>query len=208
MKNYTHMNETTAVEDLMREHGLLNRILIIYDEIIRRHKTNEYIDNEIVLTSAYIIRTFVEDYHEKMEEDYVFPVFIEKNVFVDLINELRNQHELGRKLTDEIINQSLTVIKVDNAEKIVKSMLLFNQMYRIHEAREDTIVFPEFKKLITKKYYEELGEKFEHTEEQIFGEDGFEKNLKIVELIEKKLNIFDIKKPSNDVKYWISKNST
>ncbi len=34
-------------------------------------------------------------------------------------------------------------------------------MYRPHEAREDTILFPALRKLVSKNEYHSLGEKFE-----------------------------------------------
>jgi hypothetical protein len=66
-------------EDLMQEHGLLNRVLLIYDfyriQLLDKHP----IQQEALYSSAEIIRTFVEDYHEKQEEDYLFPRFEKAN---------------------------------------------------------------------------------------------------------------------------------
>ena len=197
------MNETTAVEDLMREHGLLNRILIIYEEIIYRYKTTDCINQKIILISAYIIRKFIEDYHEKIEEEYIFPIFLKKGVLCDTINELQHQHNLGRILTDSIIKRSMEPMTYENATLLIESMSLFIKMYRIHEAREDTVVFPEFKKLLTKKEYEKLGDKFEQIERETFGPGGFEKNLAMVELIEKELNIFSLERISTDIQKFI-----
>src|SRR5215831_4071077 len=60
--------DVSTNEDLMREHGILNRILLIYDETIRRIQANEKFDPAIVVKSAGIIKSFIEDYHEKLEE--------------------------------------------------------------------------------------------------------------------------------------------
>lgn len=37
-----HMEEISPVEDLMREHGVLHRILLIYESIIVQIKTNAF----------------------------------------------------------------------------------------------------------------------------------------------------------------------
>src|SRR2546421_15409 len=58
-------------EDLMREHGLLNRVLLIYEEVIRRIDGKEQFDPAALTSSAGIIRDFIENYHEKLEEDYL-----------------------------------------------------------------------------------------------------------------------------------------
>ena len=64
--------EVSPPEDLMQEHGLLNRVLLIYDTC-KMHLINKTdFPKEALLNSANIIRTFVEDYHEKQEEDYLF----------------------------------------------------------------------------------------------------------------------------------------
>jgi len=47
-------------------------------------------------------------------------------------------------------------------------------MYRPHEAREDTILFPALRRIISNNEYFALGEDFEDKEHELFGEDGFE----------------------------------
>src|ERR1017187_6786906 len=56
-------------EDLMQEHGILKRVMLIYDAC-RIHLINkESFPIEALSNSATIIRTFIEDYHEKQEEN-------------------------------------------------------------------------------------------------------------------------------------------
>jgi hypothetical protein len=80
--------EVSPPEDLMREHGILKRILLIYGEAIRRIEANQDLPPEPLAESATIIREFVEDYHEKLEEDFVFPRFKKANKLVDLVDVL------------------------------------------------------------------------------------------------------------------------
>jgi hemerythrin superfamily protein len=67
-------------------------------------------------------------------------------------------------------------------------------MYEAHAAREDTIVFPAWKDLITPDEYDELGDKFEDIEQEQFGEDGFEDALKQIAAIEASVGMDDISK--------------
>lgn len=62
--------EVTPSEDLMREHGVLNRILLIYDACRTHLISKEQFDLSVLNNSAQIIRTFIEDYHEKLGEDF------------------------------------------------------------------------------------------------------------------------------------------
>ena len=81
--------QVSPPEDLMQEHGLLNRILLIYDRCKFDLATKGSFDPLILLNSATIIRTFVEDYHEKQEENYLFPRFQKANQLTGLVQVLK-----------------------------------------------------------------------------------------------------------------------
>lgn len=68
-------NKTTAVEDLEQEHGLIQRLLPIYDKAIRHLRDGKDVDLRHVHEAAGIMHKFVEEYHEKEEEEYLFPRF-------------------------------------------------------------------------------------------------------------------------------------
>jgi hypothetical protein len=65
-------------------------------------------------------------------------------------------------------------------------------MYRAHESREDTIIFNEFRKIAGAKLMKEIGEKFEKSEHELFGADGYEGILDKVIKIEIKLDIYNL----------------
>jgi hemerythrin-like domain-containing protein len=58
----------------MREHGC-SSVLLIFGEVIRRIDANGDLPPESVADAAKIIRNFMEDYHEKLEENFLFPRF-------------------------------------------------------------------------------------------------------------------------------------
>ena len=68
----------------------------------------------------------------------------------------------------------------------------FLRMYRPHAAREDTVLFPALKKLLSPKQLEALGDRFEDEENRRFGADGFGKIVEQVAAIEKQLGIHDL----------------
>src|SRR6266508_3941702 len=74
--------EVSLAEDLMREHGVLKRVLLVYGESLRRLGAREELPPEALADSARIIRSFIEDYHEKLEEDFLFPRFRKANTLV------------------------------------------------------------------------------------------------------------------------------
>jgi hemerythrin-like domain-containing protein len=186
--------EVSPAEDLMREHGVLKRVLLVYSEAIRRIETNQDLPPSAIADSAKIIRNFIEDYHEKLEEDFLFPRFRKAGKLTDLVDVLLQQHQGGRKLTDITIqlatNQALK--NPDDRRKLGDSLRQFIRMYNPHEAREDTVLFPEFRQIVSGHEYDSLGEDFEKKEHELFGEDGFEKMVDKVAGIEKELGIYEL----------------
>jgi hemerythrin-like domain-containing protein len=180
-------------EDLMREHGVLARILLIYDEISMRLEKDIKFPPEVLTSAAALIRRFVEDYHEKLEEDHVFPRFVKAGKLVDLVNVLLEQHRAGRRLTERIKNLgSLSTLNPDEERELLKNLGLFAHMYRPHKSREDTVLFPAFHSLVSAKEFDSLGEKFEEQEDKLFGEHGFEKVVEQVAGLEKSLGIYEL----------------
>ncbi len=186
--------EVSPPEDLMREHGVLKRILLIYGEAIRRMTANRELPVEVVLDAAKIIRSFVEDYHEKLEENYLFPRFEKAGKLVDLTQTLRTQHEAGRRVTDLTLSLAKQSTLKNAAERgrFIDSMQQFIRMYNPHEAREDTVLFPAFRGLVSGNEFDSLGEEFEKKENELFGEDGFGRMVDRVAALEKKLGIYEL----------------
>jgi hemerythrin-like domain-containing protein len=181
----------SPIEDLMREHGLLNRILLIYEEIINRLQDDISFDKQNIIDCTYIIRVFIENHHEKTEENYIFPYLVKNNISKELIEELIREHNIGKKLTSLIFYYSNNYIAT-NKNNLIFYIKSYIKMYRFHETREDTVIFQQFKNILSKKEYLEYGELFEKEEKEKFGENGFEKFLKIVNDIEKELKIYDL----------------
>jgi hemerythrin-like domain-containing protein len=183
-------------EDLMREHGLLNRVLLIYEEVIRRVTAREQFDPKPLADSAAIIRTFIESYHEKLEEDYLFPRFRKAGKLVELVDTLQTQHAAGRQLTAQIeqLAKSQSLSNDSDRTRLTTSIQEFIRMYRPHEAREDTILFPALRSIVSEHEFDALGEEFETKEHQLFGKEGFEGEVEKVAEIEKQLGIYDLGK--------------
>src|SRR6516164_4898108 len=182
--------EISPAEDLMREHGLLNRILLIYDEHLRMIAEKKPFDGSVLANAADIIRHFVEEYHEKLEEDFLFPRFRKAKKLVSLVDTLQAQHKAGRHLTAKIrelaSTASLKLISTDS-EKLSDALREFLRMYRPHEAREDTVLFPAFRSSVSPHEYDALGDDFEKKEDDLFGDEGFFKVVDQIAGLEKRL---------------------
>jgi len=213
-------SEVNPLEDLMREHGILRRVLLIYDEAVSRINGAKELPTDVVADAARVVRRFVEDYHEKLEENEIFPRFEKAGRLGDLVRVLQVQHQAGRSLTDSILRLSeVQAAKGAEQEELTGAMrqlygsrpLLrrkgstskfelaalmhqFSAMYRPHAAREDTVLFPAFRSIVSPKEFDELGDRFEAKEKELFGRDGFESMVTAVADLERKLGIEDLSK--------------
>lgn len=183
----------TPPEDLMREHGVLKRILLIYREGIRRLQLDDQNPAQALNASAGIIRSFIEDYHEHLEEQYVFPALEQANKLRDVTTVLRTQHQRGRAVTDRVLGATATAVLDQPArDALTRDMSAFIRMYEPHEAWEDTVVFPALRDVLPAQKFRELAETFEDEEHRRFGPTGFEGVVAKVADIEKGLGIYDL----------------
>jgi hemerythrin-like domain-containing protein len=185
--------EVTPPEDLMREHGVLDRVLLVYEAAIRKFASNEDFDPALVTQSAEIVRDFIHHYHEKSEETHVFPRFKKAGQMVDLVDTLLRQHDAGGNVTQTILRLA-PASRRDGGERrqLITSMQSFIVMYRPHAAREDTDLFPKLHELVSSNEYDAMAEEFEKKEHELFGEDGFEKMAARVAQLEQQMGIHDL----------------
>jgi hemerythrin-like domain-containing protein len=187
--------DVAPAEDLMREHGVLNRIMLIYEFYERRLREPKFdLDAAPLTESAEIIRDFIENYHEKLEEDHLFPRFEKANKLVELTTTLRAQHKAGRMLTARLLSNNGAKVWKSAEDRTLGARTLgeFIRMYRPHEAREDTVLFPALRSIISAHEYASLGEDFENLEHKLFGKEGFEGVVERVGQIEKRIGIYEL----------------
>ena len=196
-KKFGQEKEVGAVEDLMREHGVLHRALLVYIEAVPRLRANPgNLSLEPIARTAKLFRSFGEDYHErKLEEAHIFPVVKKAGgaaaaAYVDVLNA---QHDRGREVTDYILTiAGKGSIGTSDAEPLARAFETFVLMYQNHTAREDTVVFPAWKDALSERQLHEMGDKFEDIEHRTFGKDGFDDAVKQIGEIEQALGLADI----------------
>jgi hemerythrin-like domain-containing protein len=186
--------DISPAEDLMREHGVFERILLIYGFSASRLSNKRDFDMPTLARTVKIVRSFIEDYHSKLEDEQVFPRFIKAGKLTDLIKLLHEQHEAGRKLTDQIMQLAADdkALNEENGQQLTMALRQFIRMYRPHLAREDSVLFPAMHSIISPEEYDAMGDKFEDLEHKLFGEHGFEDVVDQVAGLEKTLGIYDL----------------
>jgi hemerythrin-like domain-containing protein len=184
--------EVGATEDLMREHGVIRRVLVVFRESAVRLRTKPAsVAPDALQKSARLIRSFGEDYHERLlEEAHIFPAVKKAGgAAAKEIDALLAQHQRGREITDYVLGVTTRAIGVAIAEPLARNLDAFARMYEEHAAREDTIVFPAWKKTLTPKQLDEIGDRFEEIEKKTFGKDGFDDAVEQIAAIEQAMGL-------------------
>jgi hemerythrin-like domain-containing protein len=186
--------DVPPTEDLMREHGVLRRLLLVYDEAARSLLAKSATSLDAIAGAAAVVRRFVEGYHEKLEEDFVLPTLVKSGRLVDLTQTIRIQHQRGRRLTESILAaaRSGTALGAGQRSALLADLQSFGRMYTAHTAWEDTEIFPAYRQLFSEKELDALGDKFEEQEHKLLGASGFEGSLREVGDLEKVLGINDL----------------
>ena len=188
--------EVTAVEDLMREHGILRRALLVYQEsVVRLRQDAASVPAEALEKTAQLFRVFGEEYHEsRLEEGYIIPLIKKvQGPVAAYADVLLAQHARGREITDYLLSVSKADrIATNQVENVAKTLEAFVRMYEHHAAIEDTVVFPAWKSAVGEAELDSLAAKFEEIEEEQFGGDGFESALKRMEEVETSLGLSNL----------------
>ncbi len=185
-------DEISAAEDTMREHAVLGRILIAYDETANSIEDGEPVPADAIADAAELVDEFIIVYHEAKEEDDIFPRLRAAGRHVELVDELERQHHLSRVLTDRILRNARMPVTPPKSRALVRDMRRYARMYRAHAAYEDTVVLPALQEIMTAEEYAALGEAFEEHEHELFGEDPFGSILRRVEQIERSLGVHGV----------------
>jgi hemerythrin-like domain-containing protein len=188
--------EVSATEDLMREHGILRRALLVYRESTMKMRQDvSSVPIDALEKTAQLFRVFGEEYHEKkLEEGFIFPSLKKgQNSATPYVDFLIMQHVRGREITDYILSMTGgDKLPAGTENDFIGALESFVRMYEHHAAVEDTLVFPVWKRSIPPEEFDELGAKFEEIEEEQFGEDGFEAALRRMAEIEGSLGLANL----------------
>jgi hemerythrin-like domain-containing protein len=186
----------SATEDLMREHGVLRRILVVYGEVAPvLRSAPASLDLGALAAAADLFRNFGETYHEGLlEERHIFPAVRKTGGEAgELVATLLAQHQRGREITAFVRAKAASGrVASGDAEPLARALEGFVRMYAAHTAYEDTIVFQAWRKSLSPKQFAEAGEQFEEIEREQFRGDGFDMAVDEITRIEGRLGLHDL----------------
>lgn len=184
----------SPIEDLMEEHSILRRALLIYEECMRRMNINEDFDPNLLVETTNVIKVIIIFHHALLEHEYIFPRFREADKYVEMCDILTDQHGAAGE-QEELILKYANRDSINNPEEkeiLINALKRSIRVFRPHIDREDTEMFPEFKTVVTPYEFYELGKKFKEIEYQKWGESGHRQMVDKIIKVEKALGINDL----------------
>lgn len=186
--------EGTAIELLDRQHGLLHRSVSILEEVRGGMDARMDLPPEIIQGTVEVIRRFLVDFHQKVEDKHLFPAFEAAKKMGGLIGVLREQHEAGTQLV-EVLRQLAAGFSAKDLEKrrtMASGIHKLSRMYRAHADREDTVLFPVFRQVVTPKAYDLVNAEVRKAEIQAGGMSAYEEAVQKLSGYENMLGIGDL----------------
>jgi len=193
-------------DDLMREHGVLKRVLLCYRAMTAQVAAGRPLVAIQVQNAALVIHDFIEGFHEGLEEGYVFPRLRRPGPLTATVTTLLTQHARGRVITQYLLARAAPdttgpggTLSATTSAQLSGAMQAFVRMYEPHEAREDTVVFPALRALVPPQEFADLGRHFADLERQQFGRDEFTAMVGRITAIERALGIYDLTQFTPDI---------
>jgi hemerythrin-like domain-containing protein len=181
----------TPGEELMTEHGVLKRLLLVYRAASDQLVADVAPPVTALVDAAQLIRDYVESFHEGLEEAYVFPRV--RDAHPDLVRTLLVQHDRGRHLTTSIVTANTLDLTRPEARSVLQTWLeQFVRMYEPHEAWEDTVIYPALRDSTSQRELDLLAERFAELEQSHYGDAALQQVLDRVTDIEQQLGIGDL----------------
>jgi hemerythrin-like domain-containing protein len=181
-----------AFEDLSHEHELIRRMISVMEALTVDLRSGTPGIAGDLKEAIRFVRGFADKCHHGKEERLLFPLIASKNQIVANmpVRILTSEHDAGRKLITEL-EDALTAMEAGNdraSAKADQALTLYARMLRNHIDKEENIVFPLARTLISGEEAGLLAEQFEAVEEEM-GPSAHETFRGILESLEAKRGI-------------------
>jgi len=141
---------------LMIEHRLIEKMLNIAAEELKRIKTNRKVNPVFIDTIVDFIRMYADRTHHGKEEDILFRELGKKELHDDdrrIMQELVDEHINARKVVGELVEANSRYADGDSKsiDVIAERLSYLIDFYPEHIIKEDKTFFPD-----TEKYFSEI----------------------------------------------------
>jgi len=193
LKKGKDVKESSATQNLMDEHRVIERMLNIVNVACEKLEMGEKVSPEVFEKAIDFIRTFADGCHHSKEEDTLFPMVEKHGLPRDRgpTGVMIVEHEQGRQYVRGLAE---AVEKYSGGDKTSERAILENARGYVtllsrHIPKEDTILYPLADRMLGPDEQMELLEKFEKIEMEKIGVGKHEYYLHMITELEKELDI-------------------
>ncbi|MCG6972746.1 MAG: hemerythrin domain-containing protein [Desulfobacterales bacterium] len=150
---------------LMIEHRLIERMIVIITGMISKIEKENKADPVLIDTAVDFIRTYADKTHHGKEEEILFRDLKERKLSEAdrrLMNDLIEEHVLGRKLTGSLIKANDRYRNGDSGalSEIISGLRLLIDFYPKHIEKEDKVFFPAARQYFSEQEDQAMLEEF------------------------------------------------
>lgn len=141
---------------LMIEHRLIERMIALLAQTQKRIETKKEVDPFFIDAAVDFIQIYADRTHHGKEEDILFKILEMKDLSAPdriLMNELIQEHVLGRKTTGELVEANARYRNGDRTALtvIAASLGTLVTFYPKHIEKEDKVFFPAYMAYLSKE---------------------------------------------------------
>ena len=161
-----------AIDSLEQEHRTIEKIVRVIGVLADELEENRNIDTDTLRDLCQFLRIYGNQCHHGKEESYLFPM-LESHGVPEAgcpLGALRHEHERSRDLTQELSQASAEYAANPNAGRSALSEVFRKivQFYPAHIWKEEYLLFPLAKKVLSVQDDERLLKEFTSVESDIF----------------------------------------
>ena len=172
---------------LMIEHRLIERMIRQIQKVLKQIEVTKRVDPLFIDSAVDFIRIYADRTHHGKEEDILFKELSKRNLSEEdklLMDELIEEHILGRKTTQKLIEANNRYRKGDRSglAEIISNLRLLTDFYPKHIKKEDKVFFPSARSYFSEQEDQDMLNEFWEFDRKMI----HEKYISLVESLENK----------------------
>ena len=181
--------EMRPTEDLMNEHRVIERMLVVVSRAADRLNEGREVGSEVFVGAADFFKNFADRCHHGKEEKLLFKKMMERGVSGEVgpIAVMLREHEDGRAHVRKIAELSARKLDERSRTELIKHAKAYVDLLGQHIQKEDNILYPMANQILTSEDQKELEKGFDEVEEKIMGPGVHERYHHMIEEWEEKL---------------------
>jgi hemerythrin-like domain-containing protein len=166
------MSGATPIEMLEGEHRAIQKMVAGMSVLAGQLEGGEPVDVALLESIVVFLRSCADSCHHCNEETFLFPALIRRGVPSHgcPIGGLTVEHQKGRVMVGELANaiRGYAVAEPPARENLAKNLRALVAFYLSHIWKEDYLLFPLAGKILTPEDQQELMDKFETVEDELW----------------------------------------